>query len=81
MSANSKSNALREATTCCASDGKETIGDEIANETVDAIQPLRTTTKRQREEQMYQLAEIFAAIFETLQEEYEPAAATIERAA
>jgi hypothetical protein len=81
MSAKSKPNAVRDGSTHCASSGKETIGEEIADETADAIQPLCTTTQGQREEQMYQLAQIFAAIFETLQDEYEPAAAATERAA
>ena len=45
------------------------------------VEPLRTTTQRQRQKQMFQLAEIFAAIFERLLDEYEPASPTMERAA
>jgi hypothetical protein len=73
MSAKSRSNAVREGSTR-ASAGNEIIGDAIAKETVE-------TSRQLRQEQMYQLAEIFAAIFETLQNEHEPAAAATERAA
>jgi hypothetical protein len=73
MSAKSRSNAVREGPTH-ASAGNEIIGEAIAKETAEA-------SRSQREEQMHQLAEIFAAIFETLQNEHEPAAAATKRAA
>jgi hypothetical protein len=50
-------------------------------QTVDGAQPLRTKTQGQHIEQMYQLADIFAAIFEALPEEYEDAIATRPEAA
>jgi hypothetical protein len=75
MFATSKSDAVRKRTPCAST------GPDKVTETADAIQPLRTSTQGQREEQMYRLAEIFAAIFETLPDEDEPVAATMERAA
>jgi hypothetical protein len=74
------SNAVREGTTERRA-GTETTDHNMAKKTADAIQPLHTTTQRQRKEQMYQLAEIFAAIFETLSDEYQPDTATVARAA
>jgi hypothetical protein len=50
-------------------------------ETADAALPLTTTPLGQRTEQMYQLADIFASIFEALPEEYEHAIATTPEAA
>ena len=50
-------------------------------ETADAALPLSTTTQEQRTEQMYQLADIFASIFEALPEEYEHAIASASEAA
>jgi hypothetical protein len=73
MSAKSRSNAVREGSTRASADN-EIIGDAIAKETVEISRPLR-------QEQMYQLAEIFAAIFEALQNQHEPASAATERAA
>jgi len=76
-----KSNAVRGETTERAKVGTGTTGHTLAKQTSDAIQPLRTTTQGQRKEQMYQLAEIFAAIFETLSDQYQPDTATAARAA
>ena len=76
-----RSNAVREETTERASAGTENTGHNMAEETSDAIQRLPTTAQSQRKAQMYQLAEIFAAIFETLPDEYQPDTATVARAA
>ena len=43
----------------------------LETETADDALPLPTITQGQRTEQMYQLAHIFASIFEALPEEYE----------
>jgi hypothetical protein len=53
----------------------------LDTETADAALPLPTTTPGQRTEQMYQLADIFASIFEALPEECEHAIATTLEAA
>ena len=51
----------------------------LDTETADAALPLPTITQGQHTEQMYQLADIFASIFEALLEEYEHAiASTLE---
>ncbi len=53
---------------------------QLVTETADAL-PLPTTTQGQRTEPMYQLADIFASIFEALPEEHEhPIATTIKAA-
>ncbi len=54
---------------------------DLDPETADAALPLPTTTQGQRTEQMYQLADIFASIFEALPEEYEHAIASTPEAA
>jgi hypothetical protein len=53
----------------------------LDTETADAVLPLPTTTQGQRSEQMYQLADIFASIFEALPEEPAHAIATTLEAA
>lgn len=53
----------------------------LDTETADGALPLLTTTQAQRTEQMYQLAEIFASIFEALPEESEHAIASTPEAA
>jgi hypothetical protein len=53
----------------------------LDTETADAALPLPPTTHGQRTEQMYQLAEILASIFEALPEEYEHAIASTPEAA
>jgi hypothetical protein len=53
----------------------------LDTETAGAALPLPTITPGQRTEQMYQLADIFASIFEALPEEYEHAIATTPEAA
>ncbi len=50
-------------------------------ETADAALPLPTATQGQRTEQMYQLADIFASIFEALPAEHEQAIASTPEAA
>ena len=80
MSAKPKSNAVR---------GKRPLFPNATaemrvhpdTETADAALPLPTTTQGQRTEQMYQLAEIFASIFEALPEEYEHAIVSTPEAA
>jgi hypothetical protein len=52
----------------------------VATDTVDAARP-RTGTQGKRTEQMYELADILAAIFEALPEEYEDAIVTRPEAA
>ncbi len=54
---------------------------QLDTETADAALPLPTTTQGQRTEQMYQLADIFASIFEALPEAHEPPIATTIKAA
>ena len=77
MSAKPKSNAVRgERPLFPNATAEMTL--HLDTETADAALPL---TQGQRTEQMYQLAEIFASIFETLPEEYEHAIATILEAA
>ena len=53
----------------------------FASATPGAAHEILTKTQRQRIEQMYQLAEIFAAIFETLPDGYEDAIAATHEAA
>ena len=55
---------------------RETKDLLFASATPDGAAPIRTTTQSQRIEQMYQLAEIFASIFETVPDGYEDAIAT-----
>lgn len=50
-------------------------------ETADAPVSLPTSPQQQRIEQMYQLADIFASIFETLSEVHAHAIATTREAA
>jgi hypothetical protein len=59
----------------------ETAGENRVKETADTIPTPRTAMQGQRLEQMSQLAEIFAAIFETLPDGSEPAHSTMEKAA
>jgi hypothetical protein len=56
----------------------QTAGEN--EKTADTIPAIRTVSQEQRLEQMYQLAEIFAAIFETLPDGTE-AVNSIEKAA
>lgn len=53
----------------------------LDTETTDAALSLLTTTQEQRTEQMYQLADIFASIFEALPAEHEQAIASTPEAA
>ena len=73
MSAKPKSNAVRGEGPLFPN---ATAEMSVHRETADAALPLPTTTQGQRTEQMYQLADIFASIFEGLPEEYEHAIAT-----
>ena len=80
MSAKPKSNAVRgEGTPFPNATAEMSVHRDT--ETADAALPLPTATQGQRTEQMYQLADIFASIFEALPEECEHAiASTLEAA-
>jgi hypothetical protein len=81
MSVKSKSNAVPEGKEPLFSRARAEIASaHVATDTVDATQIL-TSTEGQRTEQMYELADIFAAIFEALPEEYEDAIVTRREAA
>ena len=80
MSAKPKSNAIRGGGALFPNAPAE-MSAGLDPETADAALPLTTTTLGQRIEQMYQLADIFASIFEALPEEYEHAIATTPEAA
>ena len=80
MSAKPKSNAVRRERPLFPNATAET-GVHLDTETADAALPLLITTQRQRTEQMYQLADIFASIFEALPKEYEHAIASTPEAA
>ncbi len=83
MSAKSKSNATHEAKRLLLPHATvERLSTKRPKKTVDAARPLQPKkTQGQHIEQMYQLADIFAAIFEALPEEYEDAIATRPEAA
>ena len=72
MSLQSKSNPVHETTNSLF----PSASAQIVTATADAAQPIATSTEEQRTEQMYQLAEIFALIFEALPDGYEHAIAT-----
>ena len=80
MSAKPKSNAVRGERPLFPNATAEVSG-RLDAETADAMLPLLTIIQGQRTEQMYQLAEIFASIFEALPEEYERAIASTSEAA
>jgi hypothetical protein len=80
MSAKPKSNAVRGKGPLFPNATVE-MSVPLDTETTDAALPLPTTTQGQRTEQMYQLAEIFASVFEALPEEYEHAIASTPEAA
>lgn len=76
MSVKSKSNAVHEGKEPVFSCARvEIVSARVAADTVNAARPL-TSTQEHRTQQMYELADIFAAIFEALPEEYENAIAT-----
>lgn len=81
MSIKPKSNGVRGAkdTPVFPSATAETTTLHVATETTGAAPP--TTSAGQRIEQMYQLADIFASIFEALLAEHEHAIATTREAA
>jgi hypothetical protein len=83
MSINSNSNAVRGARNPLPQSamGKTVSSDHIALETANGRTSLPTTAQRQRVEQMYRLANIFASIFETLPDEHVHAIATNREAA
>jgi hypothetical protein len=82
MSVKSKSNAVHKANDPLLPRATvERITTHRAKRAADATLPLLATTQGQRAEEMYQLANIFAAIFEALPEEYEHAIATKLKAA
>ena len=57
----------------------EPVDENRANEMAGAILLVRNAAQRQRLQHMYQLAEIFAAIFETLPDGSEIANSAVER--
>jgi hypothetical protein len=80
MSAKPKSHAVRGERPLFPNATAE-MSVRLDTETADAALPLPPTTQGLRTEQMYQLAEIFASIFEALPEEYEHAIASTPEAA
>ncbi len=82
MSIKSKSNAVRGAKHPLFQSARvETVSAHLAMETADAAPLLPTTAQQQRIEQMYQLANIFASIFEALPDVHAHAIATTREAA
>lgn len=82
MSIKSKSNAVRGAKhPLVQSVAVETVSAHVAMETADAPASLPTTVQQQRIEQMHQLADIFASIFEALQDKHAHAIASTREAA
>ena len=82
MSIKSKPNAVRgEKGALLHSTEVKTVSAHMAMETADAHPSLPTTAQHQRIEQMYQLADIFASIFEALSEVHAHAIATTREAA
>jgi hypothetical protein len=79
MSAKPKSNAFRGEGPLFPKAVELSV--HLDTQTADATLPLPPTTQGQRTEQMYQLADIFASIFEALPEEYEHAIASTPEAA
>jgi hypothetical protein len=72
MSAKSKSRVTHEAKGLLVPHATvEKVSTKGPKKTVDCTQPLQRKIRGQHIEQMYQLADIFAAIFEALPEEYE----------
>ena len=80
MSAKPKSNAFRGEGPLFPKAAVE-LSVHLDMQTADAALPLPTTTQGQRTEQMYQLADIFASIFEALPAEHEQAIASTPEAA
>jgi len=82
MSIRSKSNVVRGAKSPLPQSATaETVSAHMAVEMADGSASLPTTTQEQRVEQMYQLANIFASIFEALPDEHSHAIATTREAA
>ncbi len=78
MSIKSKSNRVRGVKETPARPNTEPTNLRVAIETTDASP---TTSPGQRIQQMRQLADIFASIFEALEDEHEHAIATTREAA
>jgi hypothetical protein len=81
MSIKSKSNTVRGAKHPLFRATAETVSAHMAMETADAPASLPTTTQQQRIEQMYQLANIFASIFEAQPDLHAHTIATTREAA
>ncbi len=82
MSIESKPNAVRgEKARVLQRAEIETVSPHTAMETADATPSLPTNAQQQRIEQMYQLADIFASIFEALPDDHAHAIATMTKAA
>lgn len=82
MSIKAKSNAVRGARYPLVQNATiETVSAHMAKETPDAPTSLPTIAHQERIEQMYQLANIFASIFEALPDMHVHAIATPREAA
>jgi hypothetical protein len=82
MSIVSKSNAAREAKNAAFRPATvEATTPHTAGETAGAPASIPTPAREQCIEEMYQLADIFASIFETLPDDYKRAIATSRDAA
>jgi hypothetical protein len=82
MSINPKSKATREAgDPLFPSVTVEATGAGICAEAADTAPPRVAASPEQRIEEMYELADIFASIFEALQREHEHTIATTREAA
>ena len=76
MSTKPKSNAVRGEGPLFPNATAAEMSVHLDTETADAALPLLTTTQGQRTEQMYQLADIFASIFEALPDGHKHAIAS-----
>ena len=82
MSIKSKSNVVRGTRHPLVQKATvETVSADMAAETADAPASLPTIAQQQRVEQMYQLADIFASIFDALPDMHAHAIATTREAA
>jgi len=82
MSIKSKSNAVRGAKELLLQSASvDTASAHIAMEMADTPASLPITAQQQRIEQLYQLADIFASIFEALHDKHANAIATTREAA
>jgi hypothetical protein len=81
MSAKSKSNRVHEEQHPLRPSAALATASALARETTAAVQASPASRQKQRTEEMYELADIFAAIFEALPEGHEHAIVTASEAA